>query len=113
MTCPLHPEIVKDGPGDCPLCGMALEPMVASLDDGPNPELIDFTRRLWVSALLAVPIVVLAMGGRVPSPLSSPPPHAPSSTAAIAAAIDAATAARPAALRVLRRWLCDDQRQPL
>ena len=51
-TCPMHPEIVKDGPGDCPICGMALEPMVASLDDGPNPELVDFTRRLWVSALL-------------------------------------------------------------
>ena len=39
-TCPMHPEIVRDGPGDCPICGMALEPMVASLDDGPNPELI-------------------------------------------------------------------------
>ncbi len=61
-TCPMHPEIVKDGPGDCPICGMALEPTVASLDDGPNPELIDFTRRLWVSALLSVPILVLAMG---------------------------------------------------
>lgn len=68
-TCPMHPEIVKDGPGDCPLCGMALEPMVASLDDGPNPELVDFTRRLWVSAGLAVPIVVLAMGGMVGLPV--------------------------------------------
>ncbi len=52
-TCPMHPEIVRDGPGDCPICGMALEPMVASLDDGPNPELVDFTRRLWVSAALS------------------------------------------------------------
>ena len=68
-TCPMHPEIVKDGPGDCPICGMALEPMVASLDDGPNPELVDFTRRLWVSAGLAVPIVVLAMGGMVGLPV--------------------------------------------
>lgn len=68
-TCPMHPEIVKDGPGDCPICGMALEPMVASLDDGPNPELIDFTRRLWVSALLSVPILVLAMGGMVGLPV--------------------------------------------
>ena len=68
-TCPMHPEIVKDGPGDCPICGMALEPMVASLDDGPNPELVDFTRRLWVSALLSVPILVLAMGGMVGLPV--------------------------------------------
>ncbi|MBN9307863.1 heavy metal translocating P-type ATPase [Devosia sp.] len=68
-TCPMHPEIVKDGPGDCPICGMALEPMVASLDDGPNPELVDFTRRLWVSALLSVPILVLAMGGMVGVPV--------------------------------------------
>jgi len=68
-TCPMHPEIVKDGPGDCPICGMALEPMVASLDDGPNPELIDFTRRFWVSTLLAVPILTLAMGGMVGLPV--------------------------------------------
>ncbi len=61
-TCPMHPEIVQDGPGHCPICGMALEPMVASLDDGPNPELIDFTRRLIVSAGLSVPILVLSMG---------------------------------------------------
>jgi Cu+-exporting ATPase len=68
-TCPMHPEIVKDGPGDCPICGMALEPMVASLDDGPNPELVDFTRRLWVSALLSIPVLVLAMGGMVGIPV--------------------------------------------
>ena len=68
-TCPMHPEIVKDGPGDCPICGMALEPMVASLDDGPNPELVDFTRRLWVSALMSIPILVLAMGGMVGLPV--------------------------------------------
>lgn len=65
----MHPEIVKDGPGDCPICGMALEPTVASLEDGPNPELIDFTRRLWVSALLSLPILVLAMGGMVGLPV--------------------------------------------
>lgn len=68
-TCPMHPEIVKDGPGDCPICGMALEPMVASLDDGPNPELVDFTRRLWVSAGLSIPILILAMGGMVGLPV--------------------------------------------
>ncbi|RYE07344.1 MAG: heavy metal translocating P-type ATPase [Hyphomicrobiales bacterium] len=61
-TCPMHPEIVQDGPGACPICGMALEPMVPSLDDGPNPELVDFTRRLIVSAVLALPILVIAMG---------------------------------------------------
>ncbi|WP_374621189.1 heavy metal translocating P-type ATPase [Devosia sp.] len=68
-TCPMHPEIVKDGPGDCPLCGMALEPMMASLDDGPNPELVDFTRRFWVSLALAVPVLVLAMAPMVGLPL--------------------------------------------
>jgi Cu+-exporting ATPase len=61
-TCPMHPEIVADGPGDCPICGMALEPVVASLDDAPNPELKDFTLRLIVSAVLSVPILLLAMG---------------------------------------------------
>jgi Cu+-exporting ATPase len=64
-TCPMHPEIIQDGPGDCPLCGMALEPLVASLDDGPNPELVDFTRRMWISAALSAPIVVLSMGEMV------------------------------------------------
>ncbi len=61
-TCPMHPQIVRDGPGDCPICGMALEPVVASLEDQPNPELEDFTRRLAVSAGLSVPILVLSMG---------------------------------------------------
>ena len=52
-TCPMHPEIVQDHPGDCPKCGMALEPMgLPTGDEGPNPELVDFTRRLWVSAAL-------------------------------------------------------------
>jgi Cu+-exporting ATPase len=58
----MHPQIVQDGPGFCPICGMALEPVMASLDDGPNPELVDFTRRLIVSAALSVPILVLSMG---------------------------------------------------
>ena len=50
-TCPMHPEIVRDKPSSCPICGMALEPMgVPTGDEGPNPELVDFTRRLWVSA---------------------------------------------------------------
>jgi len=62
-TCPMHPEIVKDGPGDCPICGMALEPMgVPTGEEGPNPELVDFTRRFWISAALSVPLLLIAMG---------------------------------------------------
>ena len=61
-TCPMHPEIVRDAPGSCPICGMALEPMgVPTGEEGPNPELVDFTRRLWVSGALALPLLVLAM----------------------------------------------------
>jgi len=62
-TCPMHPEIISDGPADCPICGMALEPMTVSLDDAPNPELIDMTRRFWIGAVLTLPVFVLAMGG--------------------------------------------------
>lgn len=61
-TCPMHPEIRQQGPGTCPICGMALEPEQPSLDDAPNPELADFTRRWWVSAALAVPLLILTMG---------------------------------------------------
>lgn len=62
-TCPMHPDIITDVFGDCPKCGMALEPMgVPTGEEGPNPELIDFTRRLWISALCAVPLVILVMG---------------------------------------------------
>ncbi|TFF17688.1 heavy metal translocating P-type ATPase [Jiella endophytica] len=69
-TCPMHPEIVEDHPGDCPKCGMALEPMgVPTGDEGSNPELVDFTRRLWVSALCAVPLLVLTMGPMVGLPV--------------------------------------------
>jgi Cu+-exporting ATPase len=60
-TCPMHPEIVRDRPGACPICGMALEPRVAALEDGPNPELIDMTRRFWLSLALGAPVFVLAM----------------------------------------------------
>ncbi|NQV86005.1 MAG: heavy metal translocating P-type ATPase, partial [Woeseiaceae bacterium] len=62
-TCPMHPEIVQDGPGNCPICGMALEPVMATLDDGDNPELKAMTRRLWVCTALALPILFLEMGG--------------------------------------------------
>src|SRR5881275_3309625 len=62
-TCPMHPEIVRDGPGACPICGMALEPMTPTAGDEANPELADMTRRFWVAAALSVPLLVLAMGG--------------------------------------------------
>ena len=61
-TCPMHPEIEQVGSGTCPKCGMALEPKEITAERGPNPELIDMTRRLWVAAALAIPVVGLAMG---------------------------------------------------
>ena len=61
-TCPMHPQIRRDGPGTCPICGMALEPLQPSLDEGPNPELVAMTRRLWVCAALAIPLLILTMG---------------------------------------------------
>ncbi len=61
-TCPMHAEIVRDEPGACPKCGMALEPMTVSLEDEESPELADMTRRFWVSAVVTVPLVILAMG---------------------------------------------------
>ncbi|PDT29533.1 copper-translocating P-type ATPase [Rhizobium sp. L9] len=69
-TCPMHPEVVSDRPGDCPKCGMALEPMgIPPADEGPNPELVDFIRRLWVSAGLALPLLALGMGPMLGLPL--------------------------------------------
>ena len=64
-TCPMHPEIRQIGPGSCPICGMALEPELATLDSPPNPELADMTRRFWVGLALALPVVVLEMGGHL------------------------------------------------
>jgi len=62
-TCPMHPEIQQVGPGTCPICGMALEPMgVPTGDEGPNPELVDFKRRFWLGAIFTVPLLVLSMG---------------------------------------------------
>lgn len=66
-TCPMHPEIVRDVPSDCPICGMALEPMLPS--DEPSEELTDFTRRMWISAAAAVPLVILTMGELVALPV--------------------------------------------
>ncbi len=68
FTCPMHPEIVQEGPGTCPICGMALEPM-DGISDEPNHELVDFTKRLWISAGAAVPLLILTMGPMVGLPI--------------------------------------------
>jgi P-type Cu+ transporter len=67
-TCPMHPEIRQQGPGACPICGMALEPEMVTADSGPNPELADMTRRFWTGLVLALPVVVLDMGGHFVGP---------------------------------------------
>jgi Cu+-exporting ATPase len=64
-TCPMHPQIRRDGPGQCPICGMALEPLEPSLDEPANPELIDMSRRFWASAVFTLPLVILAMGSEL------------------------------------------------
>ena len=64
-TCPMHPEVRQPRPGSCPICGMALEPAVPSLDEKPNPELVDFTRRFWVSVVLAIPLLIFTMGSEM------------------------------------------------
>jgi P-type Cu+ transporter len=64
-TCPMHPQIRQSGPGSCPICGMALEPILATAEAGPNPELVDMTRRLWIGLVLAIPVVALEMGGHL------------------------------------------------
>ncbi|WP_432707802.1 heavy metal-binding domain-containing protein, partial [Nocardioides kribbensis] len=61
----MHPEVRQQGPGACPICGMALEPVTVTAEDGPSPELVDFTRRLWVAVVLTVPVVVLEMGAHL------------------------------------------------
>lgn len=76
-TCPMHPEIRQQGPGNCPICGMALEPEEPAPDNAPNPELVDFTRRLWVAGVLSVPLLLISMvadmlGLRIVSPAASP-----------------------------------------
>ncbi|NCF82710.1 MAG: cadmium-translocating P-type ATPase [Proteobacteria bacterium] len=65
-TCPMHPEIERDAPGDCPICGMALEPVTVTVEEQENPELVDMSRRFWVSAVLTLPLLVIAMGGMIP-----------------------------------------------
>ena len=65
-TCPMHPEVVQDHPGDCPKCGMALEARTATVEEAPNPELVDMTRRFWISTALAIPVLLIAMSDALP-----------------------------------------------
>ncbi len=64
-TCPMHPQVRQVGPGNCPICGMALEPEVATQETGPSAELVDMTRRFWIGLVLAVPVLALEMGGHL------------------------------------------------
>jgi len=64
-TCPMHPEVRQVGPGSCPICGMALEPEQVSLDDAPDPELTDMTRRFWIALVLTLPVFVIEMGSHL------------------------------------------------
>jgi Cu+-exporting ATPase len=65
-TCPMHPQIVRDAPGSCPICGMALEPRTVGAEEGPDPELVDMTRRFWIGLGLSVPLLAFAMGDMLP-----------------------------------------------
>jgi P-type Cu+ transporter len=64
-TCPMHPEIRQIGPGSCPICGMALEPVLVQIEHGPNPELVDMSRRFWIGLALTVPVLALDMGSHL------------------------------------------------
>ena len=64
-TCPMHPEIVRSGPGSCPICGMALEPRTVTGIAEENPELRDMSRRFWISLILTAPLLALAMGSMI------------------------------------------------
>jgi Cu+-exporting ATPase len=65
-VCPMHPEVVSDHPGSCPKCGMALEPRTITLEEGPNPELVDMTKRFWVGVALGLPVFLVAMADMIP-----------------------------------------------
>ena len=65
-TCPMHPQIRQKGPGSCPICGMALEPLVVAGEEGPDPELAEMTRRFWISLVLTLPLLVVVMGDMLP-----------------------------------------------
>ena len=65
-SCPMHPQIIRDAPGSCPICGMALEPIRTTAEEGPDPELVDMTRRFWVGLVLSVPLLAAVMGDMLP-----------------------------------------------
>src|SRR5436309_7695651 len=65
-TCPMHPEVRQRGPGNCPKCGMALEPRTVGPVDGPDPELVDMTRRFWIGLVLTLPLLAFVMGDMLP-----------------------------------------------
>jgi Cu+-exporting ATPase len=65
-VCPMHPEVVSDRPGNCPKCGMALEPRTVAAEEGPNPELVDMSRRFWVGLALTLPVFLIAMSDLLP-----------------------------------------------
>src|SRR5256712_41353 len=65
-TCPMHPQIVRDAPGSCPICGMALEPVTVGGDEGPDPELVVMTRRFWIGLVLTLPLLAFVMGDMLP-----------------------------------------------
>jgi len=67
FTCPMHPEIVRDAPGSCPICGMALEPRTVSLEEEENPELAQMSRRFWVCVGLSIPLLIIGMSELIPS----------------------------------------------
>jgi Cu+-exporting ATPase len=78
-TCPMHPEIARDEPGSCPICGMALEPRTVSAEEEKNPELIEMTRRFWISTALTIPVMIVAMADLIPglaTPLQFASPRA-------------------------------------
>ncbi len=78
FTCPMHPQIRQVGPGSCPICGMALEPVAPAAEAAPNHELSDMTRRLWIGLALTAPVFILEMGGHIPAlgPHRLPAPRA-------------------------------------
>lgn len=76
-TCPMHPQIREDGPGTCPICGMALEPENPTLETGPNPELTDFIRRVWVAGVLSVPLLAVSMVAEMLGMAFVPPTYSP------------------------------------